>query len=216
MKVCVITGSAERLPECDLALFGFGWLGEVDYQSELSGKTEKFEEAARLSRAFSCGAVCGCRTRSRGLLRKSAAVSYRGKLLGISDMNHVLDGEDFKSGASLGLYQMGGYKVGVCVENDLYFPESLRALSACGCNVVAAVMEQGDGYIPPLLARAYAYLYGVPVVMCAGRTAYFAETSGELATSCRPVTLFETSSQTGCRLVASRVRGIAEDGRADY
>ena len=75
MKVCVITGAAERLPECDLALFGFGWLGEVDYQSELSGKTEKFEEAARLSRAFSCGEVCGCRTRSRGLLRKSAAAS---------------------------------------------------------------------------------------------------------------------------------------------
>ena len=216
MKVCVITGAAERLPECDLALFGFGWLGEVDYQSELAGKTEKFEEAARLSRAASCGAVCGCRTRSRGFLRKSAAVSYRGKLLGITDMTRVFGGEEFKSGAGLGLYQMGGYKVGVCVENDLYFPENLRALSDCGCNVVAAVMEQGGGYMPPLLARAYAYLYGVPVVMCAGKTAYFAETSGELATSCRPVTLFETGAKTSCRIVTSRTRGIEEDGRADY
>ena len=46
MKVCVVTDGGGRLPECDLALFGFNRLGEVDYESELSGKSDKFEEAA--------------------------------------------------------------------------------------------------------------------------------------------------------------------------
>ena len=45
MKVCVVTDGGGRLPECDLALFGFNRLGEVDYESELSGRSDKFEEA---------------------------------------------------------------------------------------------------------------------------------------------------------------------------
>ena len=182
----------------------------------ITGKSDKFEEAARLSRAASCGVVCACKTVSRGVRRKSAAVADRGKLLGIADMNHVFGGEEYKSGACLGLYSVGGYKVGVCIENDLYFPEGVRALSACGCNVIVAVTEELTGFMPPLLIRAYAYLYGVPVVMCAGKTAYFAETSGEVAGSNQPVSLFETDPKNCYRLVGTRVRGIAEDGRTDY
>ena len=216
MKVCVVTVPAQKLPECDLALFGFGWLGEVDYESELAGKTDKLEEAARLSRSCACGVVCGCKTSSRGALRKSAAVADRGKLLGITDMNHVFGGEDYKSGAYLGLYSVGGYKVGLCIENDLFFPEGVRALSACGCNVIAAVCEELRDGMPPLLIRAYAYLYGVPVVLCAGGVAYFAEPAGGIASSNQPVTLFETNPQNSYRLVSSRVRGISEEGRADY
>ena len=42
MKVCVVTSGAARLPECDVALFGFERLGAVDYESELSCKIEMF------------------------------------------------------------------------------------------------------------------------------------------------------------------------------
>ncbi len=216
MKVCVVTGSAQKLPRCDLAIYGFDWLGRVDYGSELDGKTDKFEEVARLSRACGCGVVCGCITCSRGVLRKSAAVADRGKLLGISDMTHVFGGEDYKSGACLGLYTVCGYKVGVCIENDMYFPEGMRALAACGCNLFAVVMEQARDVVPAVLARAYAYLYGVPVVMCAGKTAFFAETSGGLATSNRSVTLFETNPQNTYRLVTTRRRGLEENDRSDF
>lgn len=52
--------------------------------------------------------------------------------------------------------------------------------------------------------------------MCAGKTAYFAETSGEVAGSNQPVSLFETDPKNCYRLVGTRVRGIAEDGREDY
>ena len=216
MKVCVVAGASGALPECELALFGFDFLGEVDYESELAGKTDKFEEAARLSRAHSCGVICACKTLSRGIVRKSAAVADRGKLLGITDMNHVFGGEDYKSGAFLGLYQVGGCKVGLVIENDIYFPEGVRALASCGCNLIAAFREEVRDFMPPLLARAYAYLYGVPVVMCAGGAAFFAETSGGLATSTQPAALFETGAQNSYRLVSSRVRGISECDRPDY
>mgnify|MGYP006990133359 CR=1 FL=1 len=47
----------------------------------------------------------------------------------------------------------------------------------CGCNAVVAVLEELRNNVPPLLIRAYSYLYGIPIVMTAGKTAYFADIS---------------------------------------
>ncbi len=220
MIFCVATdgkiGETKSLPECDLALFGFSGLGKVDYERELKGETEKFEEAARFSKAAGCGIVSGCITSSRGIMRKSAAVADRGKLLGISDMNYVLDGENYKSGASLGVYKVGGCKVGICIENDLFFPDAVKSLCMCGCNVIAALLEELHDNVPPLVARAYAYLYGVPFVMCAGKTAYFADITGAIATSAQSAALFEVSPQSRYHLVTTRTRGLYANVRDDY
>lgn len=219
MVFCVVCeGEVGRrtLPECDIAVFGFGGLGEVDFEKELTGESEKFEDAAKLSKTAECGLISGCKTRSRGLVRKSVAVADRGKLLGISDMNHVLDGEQFKSGAGLGFYRANGCKIGLCIENDLLFPDTFKALSLCGCNAIVVILEELKDGIPPLLIRAYSYLYGVPVIMCAGKTAYFADISGALATSTQGVTLFEINPQNRYHLVTTRTRGISSDVRQDY
>ncbi len=206
MKVCVVTSGTARPTACDVALFGFEKLGAVDYESELSGKSDKFEEVARLSLAAGCGVVCGCVTSSRGAVRKSAAAASCGKLLGITDMCRVFGGEEYRSGASLGLYSMGGARAGVLVENDIFFPECVRSLAACGCSLVLFLSEAPRPAYSVLM-RAYACLYGVPVVGCAGRTALFAETSGGFATSNLPLTLFETSPSRSWRTVTSRMRG---------
>ena len=54
MVFCVIADGTlknlKTLPECDVAVFGFKGLGEVDYEQELKGVTDKFEDAARLSK----------------------------------------------------------------------------------------------------------------------------------------------------------------------
>ncbi len=220
MIICVAAGGsikdAANLPRCDIAVFGFKGLGEVDYESELRGVTDKFEDCARLSKTAGCGVVCACKTKSRGILRKSVAVADRGKLLGISDMTHVIDCEDWKSGAGLGFYSVGGYKIGLIVENDLLFPECFNSLSLCGCNLIIAVAEELKDNVPPLLIRAYSYLYGVPVVMCAGNMAYFSEVSGAIAGSAQQFSMFEITPQNRYHLITSRTRGLVVDGREDY
>ena len=220
MIICVAAGGsikdAAKLPRCDIAVFGFKGLGEVDYESELRGVTDKFEDCARLSKTAGCGVVCACKTKSRGILRKSVAVADRGKLLGISDMTHVIDCEDWKSGAGLGFYSVGGYKIGLIVENDLLFPECFNSLSLCGCNLIIAVAEELKDNVPPLLIRAYSYLYGVPVVMCAGNMAYFSEVSGAIAGSAQQFSMFEITPQNRYHLITSRTRGLFVDGRKDY
>lgn len=220
MILCVVADSAVKdiksLPECDIALFGFKGLGEVNYESELKGITEKFEDAARLSKTAGCGVLCGCKTVSRGVLRKSVAVADRGKLLGISDMNHVIDCEDYKSGAGLGFYTVGGCKVGLCIENDLLFPDGIKALSMCGCNLIVALSEELKDNIPPLLIRSYSYLYGVPIIMCAGNVSFFSETNGAIASSARPLSLFEVTPKNRYRVITTRTKGLAGDTKADY
>ena len=131
-------------------------------------------------------------------------------------MTHVLDGEEFKSGASLGFYKINGCKVGLCIENDLLFPDTFKSLSMCGCNAVVVLLEEIRDNIPPLLIRAYSYLYGVPVIMCAGKTAYFADISGAIATSTQNTTLFEVSPKNQYHLVTTRTKGITSEARADY
>ena len=119
MVLCVAADKSlkeiKSLPRCDIAVFGFNGLGEVDYENELKGLTDKFEDAARLSKSAECGVLTGCKTISRGMVRKSVAAADKGKLLGISDMNYVFDGDDYKSGAGLGVYTLGGYKIGLCI-----------------------------------------------------------------------------------------------------
>ena len=70
MVFCVVADGTlknfKTLPECDVAVFGFNGLGEVDYEKELKGVSDKFEDAARLSKAAGCGVLCGCYTKSRG------------------------------------------------------------------------------------------------------------------------------------------------------
>lgn len=220
MKICVVTDKrnkiAVRLPACDIALFGFGALGTVEYESELSGKSNKLEAVAKLSGAARCGILCGCVTDSRGLKRKSVAAADKGKLLGITDMQYVLDGEEYKSGATVGIYTLGGFKAGVCVQNDLYFPEVIKTCSCCGCNLIAVHADNVSDNILPMLIRSHAYLYGIPVVMSAGNMAFFADVTGVMACSNQSLAMFETSPKNCYRVVTSRRRGIFTDDYADY
>jgi predicted amidohydrolase len=219
MKICVATAPVKNckyLPKCDLCLFPFGAIGEVDYESELDGKEEKCGQVAALSKTFNCGVMCACITDSRSLVRKSVVAASGGKLLGISDMLSVFGGESFKSGATLGCYNINGYRVGVCIENDIYFPDIIKSLSLFGCNVIVAFCENLSDNIPPIILRAFAYIYGVPIVLCANKIAYFADITGEIASSNQNLTLFESDPKNYYRVVSTRRRGIFCDFTGDY
>jgi hypothetical protein len=204
------------LPACDIALFGYGVLGDVDYESEIAAKSDKFEQMANLSRGGACGVICGCHTLGGGLVRKSAAVAEGGKLLGVCDSTHVLDGQPYKSGAGLGVFTMRGIKAGVCVADDLYFPECLKTLSLCGCNLFVGLLEEQHNGIPPLLIRSYAYLFGVPFLLVAGKTAFFADITGCMAASPQEMSLFEAIPRNEYRVVNTRIKGLADFDSEDY
>lgn len=220
MKVCAIVqrkgGFALPIPQCDIAVFGFSTLGSVDFGDEIGGKSSKLQTMAAYSAKRSCGVLCGCLTDSRGLKRKSVAVVSEGRLLGITDMMYVLDGENYKSGGTVGIYNLHGYKAGVCIDNDLLFPGHIKTLADCGCNLVTAFCEDLSNSMYPQLIRSYAYIYGVPIVMVAGNVAFFADISGVIATSNRPVSLFECDLKNCYRVVTTRRRGLSDVCGIDF
>jgi hypothetical protein len=211
MKICVLTScniEGVVLPECDFALFGFACLKEVSYAEELSGRSQKFECLARLSQRANCGILCGCMTDSRGVKRRSVAVAHGGRMLGVADMIGVLDGQNLKGGAYLGVYDIAGYRVGVCIENDVYNPTNISGLCLCGCNIIAAFVGGGWDKMLPAVLSSYAYLYGVPCVLVAKNAAFFFRPDGQIASTNKRLALFESQLANSYRVISSRKRGL--------
>ena len=148
-----------------LTLFSFDCIGEVSYEKELKGESGFFERATRLSKQTQGVVVCGCITDTRGIKRKSALIAENGRLMGVSDMTHAFDGR-LGCGAGLRVYDTKVGKIGIAVGEDILFPEVLEALSACGSDLIVCPYGKVVDSVPQILLRAYAYLYGVPLVLC--------------------------------------------------
>lgn len=203
--------------DCDLLVFGFNGLGDVDYASELAGKTSKLEDAAILSREQKCVVVSGCYTDSCGIRRKSAAVAERGRILGVSDMLACIDGSEFKSGGSLKVYETGAGKIGLLIGEDLYFPEIAEMLSLCDADVILSVFEEVGDFVPQLMMRADAFVSGTVVAMCAAGTAQVAAATGEVAMlSPKRECEYSFSPEREYHVVAGRRRGFSRRIRSDF
>ncbi len=185
MRVCLVSRGAlcafkETYAEekADITVFGFEGMGEVSYERELKGETRFFEDAALLSKTCNNVVVCGCITDTRGHKRKSAVVAEQGRLSGVSDMLHVIDGEH-GSGAALRIYETKVGKMGVAVAEDLRFPSVIKSLAVCGSDfIVCPCGEMGE--IHSVLARAHAYCYGVPIIVCGKGYSAIADATGKI------------------------------------
>jgi predicted amidohydrolase len=155
--------------------------GEVDYEKELRGETGVFEATATLSKRCKSTVVCGGVTDARGHRRRSAIVALGGKIAGVSDMLHAVDGE---IGVGIGqkVYATPVGNMGVVVDGDLRFPSVVNALCACDADFIVCPHGEADDKEIALI-RAYAYCYGVPVLLCAREYCAVASGSGELVFS---------------------------------
>ncbi len=199
------SGEKER-ERADISLFGF--YGEVVcYEKELHGDTRFFESAARYSKRTQSVVVCGCVTDTKGNRRKSAVVAENGRLVGISDALHAVDG-GFSSGAALRVYETQVGRMGVAVADDLRFPEVFQALAACGSDFIVCPFDALEG-IQSVLLRANAYCYGVPVYFCAEGYCMIADVTGEIvfASPQSPVST-RFSPRKEYHLVETRRRGF--------
>ncbi len=184
MRICFVSKGnvdslRENIEEFDLLLFGFNGLSEVSYEKELKGDTRFFERVATLSKERRCVLVSGCVTDTRGHKRKSAVVAENGRILGVSDTLYAIDG-DCGCGAELRVYETTIGKMGVAVAEDIFFPESLRAMVTCGCDFIVCPYEQVKGELPSVLLRADAFRLGVPILLCGEGGAVLADPSGRL------------------------------------
>ena len=200
----------------DLIVGSFRSLGEVSYERELKGETKLFESVASLSKSTGSVVVCGCITDTKGFKRKSAVVSENGKLLGVSDMLNVLDGE-MNSGAALKVYETKVGRVGVMVSEDLYFPEVVKSLTLCGADIIVCPYGLVENGIEGVLIRAHAFCYGAPICLCGVGYSAVGGVDGSLVfASPDSPTVAEIEGLKEYHLVETRHRGLYRPPKKIY
>ena len=163
----------------DFIIFGFNGMDTVSYEKELKGESAFFEEAALLSKMAKATVVCGCITDTRGIKRKSAVVADNGRICGISDMLHVIDGE-VAAGAGLKIYSTSLGRMGVLVAEDVAFPDTVKSLALCSADFIVCPFGKLRSSLQQVLLRAYAYLYGVPIFLCGEGYCVIAKPNGTI------------------------------------
>ena len=202
---------------CDLLLFGFEGLGEVDYRRELAGESEKLADMAILSREAGCTVVAGGVTLSCGARYKSAAVAEKGRILGVADMLYVEEGQLYRGGAHLKVFDTAAGKIGVCVGEDLFYPSLAEAFSLCDADLIVSIFGGAEDFAPQLMLRACSFTAGVPACMCAAGIAQAAEPSGDIALrAARRECSYSLEYAREYSLVTLRARGRHRKQRGDY
>ena len=136
-------------------------------------------------------------------------MAERGKLLGVSDQLYT-QGEELRGGAHLKVYPTSAGKLGICVGEDLYFPQVAQSLSLFDADAVFCVFGQEREEAPRLMLRASAFCAGVPVCMCAEGVAQVASEKGELLfRSARRECDYDLALSRSYRIFSRRLRGGA-------
>lgn len=224
MRICFVTNGSlsehsTRLQErgTDIILCGFQAIGDVSYERELKGETNLFEDVAIFSKEMRGIVVGGCFTDVRGLRRKSVVVAEKGRILGVPDMVNRIDGGLFRAGAGIKIYETSVGKLGIIVAEDLYFPRVGETLSVCGADMAICIFEQFSDSIEPVLARAQAYFYGIPFLLCGYGYAFVADIGGKVRfSSPQNLSTLELSREQEYHLVETRQRGFFHKKRSGF
>lgn len=226
MKVCLVTESAlnsiwqeklDLIALSDLLIFGFNGLGLVSYKKELSGETEYFQDLAKLSKQLSSVIVCGCDTDTYGSFRHSAVIADKGKILGVSDMAHSIDESEFVAGGNFRVYDTSAGKIGIIVQEDLYFPESARVLTLCDADIIVCIFKKIEGEMPKIMLRSGAFANGVAMVLCAEKYSCVADIRGKIiAESEQDISKSKINIEKDYHLISSRRRGLYKDFNSGY
>ncbi|MCQ2387723.1 MAG: carbon-nitrogen hydrolase family protein [Clostridia bacterium] len=192
MDICFVTDCSintiwqEKLGEVgkqDLVVFGFNGLGLVSYKKELDGKTEYFQDLAKLSKQLSTVIISGADTDSYGEFHHSAVIADKGKLLGVSDSVHTIDDAEFSSGGNYRVYETSIGKIGIIILDDLYFNQSINVLSLCDADIIVCLQKKLSSLMPQVLLRAGAFLNGVVMALCAENYAMVSNVRGDVVLS---------------------------------
>ena len=185
-------------------------MGEVSYEQELNGETAIFEKVARLSLEIGGTVVCGLRTNALGHVRNSALVASNGQILGVSDAVYAID-EEVGAGACFRVYDTKQGRIGVAVGTDLYFPETAKALTDFGCDYIVCPFSKTQGVTESVLARAYAFSYGIPVLFCGDGYSLIAGEKGDVLYAAAENGKYDVKLKSGTEyhLITRRRRGFA-------
>ena len=206
----VLDVSEEKFKEIGVLIFGFNGVKKINYRNELNGSESLLPQIASLSKKLSGVVIVGAVTDNYGIIRKSAVVADKGKLLGISDMNNKISSTDYSGGGGHRVYQTSRGKIGVLIGDDLLDIEAVKAMAICDADFIVFIVSEVEKKEYNFLIRAYAYLFGLPLVVITQDSFFASDMSGEICGASKNSQI-ETllPLKKSYKLVVSKKRGIA-------
>ncbi len=170
----------KKLRSPDIIALSDGLVGELNLIDEAGGGSNACIKLCKLAEELDCVVVAACDTSVCGLLHKSAVVIDCGKLLGVSDMAHVMDDSRYSPGGGFRVYDTSKGKIGIIVDEDLFFPEVARILTLCDSEVILSMFGTIRSAMPQVMLRAAAFSNGVTMCMAAKGYVQIADIAGEI------------------------------------
>jgi predicted amidohydrolase len=224
MKICFITeGGINEFWDSlikiktDVLCFGFNGMGLVDYKHELDGCTNYFEDLALLSKEINSVVISGCETDTYGVKRLSVVIADKGKILGVSDMVHIIDNSSYECGSGFRVYDTSCGKLGIIVSTDLFFPEAVRVLALCDSDAIISIFGDVTDSLPQVMMRANSYANGIAIIMCARGYTQISDIKGKiLFTTPENKTSYDLNIKKDYHLIESRQRGYYKEFNTSY
>lgn len=166
-----------KLRSPDVLVISHGILGAIDLISE-SREAGELYDLSLLSESLKCVVIAACDTHVMGVKRKSAVIFDSGKILGVSDMAHVIEESEYSPGGGFRVYDTSRGKIGLIIGEDLFFPEVARILTLCDSEIIICTYDKIYNHIPQLMLRAAAFSNGVCACMAAQGYVQVADISG--------------------------------------
>ncbi len=220
MKVCFLTtgnissaeeGKLSQMQGADLVIFGFNGLGLVSYKKELSGETEYFQDLAKLSKQLSSVIVCGTDTDTYGVYRHSAVVADNGRILGVTDMMHAVEGSEYVASGAIKVYETSKGKIGVLINQDLFSPKIIEILSMCDADIIVCIFNKIEDQIPQIVLRSSAFIFGLPMCLVAKSYAIVSDEGGKVIISgASDIVKADVKIEKKYYIISNRKRGLSK------
>jgi len=186
MRICYITApqlqdfilkNITELGKTDVLLICYSVLKNVNFEDELTYKTDYMNNIAAISKDFRCVVFAGADTDNFGDSRHSVIVADGGRLLGISDA--VYSDDIYQAGSGIIVYNTSKGRFGVIVNHDLYFGKASEILAQSGSDLNINIIKDANLQLAQLMGRSHSFITGVPHAVCSDNFCFLGNIKGE-------------------------------------
>lgn len=178
MKIRIVTDFDTRLTceEC-VNILPFGTVGEISFKKQMDGSANDLVTVGKLSKRLGGITLLGAETDNCGIKRRSVFVYENGKLLCICDQN--CQTEKFSPAFGFKNFNVGGKKIGVLVDKDIYDVDAVKTLVYGDCNAIINLYADFSAKKSEVAVEFYSYVYGIDFILIAPNTSVAFNSSGE-------------------------------------
>ena len=193
----------------DLAIFGFNFIGKINYKNELSGTEDKLFKITKLTKNCKKVLIGGAFTDNYGVIRKSSLIAENGKILGIADMHLKRQDLSMSIGFGYKIYPTKMGKIGLLVDQDIFDFDAIKCMAMCDADLIVIVTDKFDKQNLDFLIRSYSLLFGINIILLTPNSIIATNQKGELLTSENQTKVDLTlSTNKTYSLVTTKRRGL--------